>query len=401
MPLLNYITFKKYISAFDQENFADTPDSIECSIGHELMIAPVFAADGYTYDRKNIISHIQASTGKTLTSPRTGEAMVHDQVISDELMLEHLCNFQREYNILSYAEFINAISQGDLCLLQEKYFPDDYLAYFGVDNQQDKQALHLIVENNQAMVLSYLLNELDATAINYTTSKTKDEQRMTPLDLALITAHYECIEVLIKNHHKPDHLNSFMPCVGQTLLEWAVNRDAIGIIKILASLQNEGVNLDTPFSDGETTLFHYAKKNDKTEILELLSNHGFNSAAYESLESTINIDTLTDESIATSTSTYATETTRPALNPAIFSVAPERSQSPNTLTSTICGNTLIITGGIWDLNDPDTRHKYETRSRGRTVTFSGNAVVLYPGGSKVGNLETMMRLNLFPGGNNN
>jgi hypothetical protein len=51
--------------------------SCACPIGQDVMEDPVIAADGFTYDRKNIETWInqKETVGRPATSPMTGEIL--------------------------------------------------------------------------------------------------------------------------------------------------------------------------------------------------------------------------------------------------------------------------------------------------------------------------------------
>ena len=64
-------------SAGSSQNSVNPPDGFVCSISQDIMEDPVVAADGFTYERKQIEAWLEGHN----TSPQTGAALEHKELV--------------------------------------------------------------------------------------------------------------------------------------------------------------------------------------------------------------------------------------------------------------------------------------------------------------------------------
>ena len=69
----------------------EVPENFCCPISMELMAQPVFAADGFTYDRHAIEAWL--ARGKT-TSPTTGAPLAHTHLTPNHLVKSMIAEYQ-------------------------------------------------------------------------------------------------------------------------------------------------------------------------------------------------------------------------------------------------------------------------------------------------------------------
>lgn len=129
------------------------PTDYECSITHEIMIEPVFTADGETYERKAISEWLQ----KHNTSPNTGERLEHTQLVTNRKLKSQISEFVEKNRNKFEQELITASANGDIetieltiklgikCDIQDTqgWTPLHYATYYG----QEKVVM-LLLSNN-------------------------------------------------------------------------------------------------------------------------------------------------------------------------------------------------------------------------------------------------------------
>src|SRR5262245_23816283 len=65
------------------------PADFECSITNEIMIDPVFTADGETYEREDIVKWLETHD----TSPNTNEKLEHKKVTPNRKLKSQISEF--------------------------------------------------------------------------------------------------------------------------------------------------------------------------------------------------------------------------------------------------------------------------------------------------------------------
>ena len=134
--------------------FVNIPRDFECSLTHDLMVDPVFTADGETYEREAIARWL----GEHDTSPHTNECLEHKNLTPNRKLKSQISDFVETNRKDFEKEFTAAAKAVDLETLK-------LLLKLGINvNTQDPEngctALHYAVnENHQALVALLLEDE--------------------------------------------------------------------------------------------------------------------------------------------------------------------------------------------------------------------------------------------------
>lgn len=87
----------------------EPPKDYCCPITNEIMVDPVMAADGHSYERSAITTWLT----KNNTSPLTREELEHKQVISNRTLKKAIQSFVEENKVIYQQQFIRAMEEND------------------------------------------------------------------------------------------------------------------------------------------------------------------------------------------------------------------------------------------------------------------------------------------------
>jgi hypothetical protein len=96
------------------------PKDFVCSITHEIMIDPVFTADGETYDREAITSWLK----KNNTSPNTNETLEHCNLTTNRKLKSQISEFVEQNRKTFEMELIESAKLGDLETVMARVPPE-------------------------------------------------------------------------------------------------------------------------------------------------------------------------------------------------------------------------------------------------------------------------------------
>ncbi|HQW58338.1 MAG TPA: ankyrin repeat domain-containing protein, partial [Gammaproteobacteria bacterium] len=213
------------------------PEKYSCSITGQIMIDPVIAVDGYTYEREAIEQWLQMHD----TSPRTNERLDHKQLTA---------NHDKHSDILEFLD-----SQPELYEGEEIYFPKSWIAQCVMAIKQNKiQVVQRWLDKDKRLLIAKL------------------EGNSTALQLACEFGSPELVDILLKTLKqknqsiqpgviglKPIHLN--------VLLERALNSSDYAQCELLLRL---GAEVEQPEASSQNVLLHQMVISDNPEAISWL-----------------------------------------------------------------------------------------------------------------------------------
>ncbi len=199
------------------------PTKYLCSITSQIMIDPVMAADGYTYEREAIEQWLQTHD----TSPRTNERLEHKKLTS---------NHDKRSDILEFLDSRPELYEGD-----EVYLPKAWMA----------QCATAIKRNQSSEVQRWLDKDRRLLTL-------KLEGDSTALHLACQFSSPELIDILLKilkqkNQTIPIGGISFKSASLNILLERALDSNDHIKCELLLKL---GAEIEQPDASTQNTLLH-------------------------------------------------------------------------------------------------------------------------------------------------
>lgn len=127
------------------------PEDYVCSITHEIMVDPVFTADGDTYERKAIADWLTSHD----TNPNTGSKLEHKQLTLNKALKSQISKFVEDHRRLFELELPRAAEQGDFEMVE-------LILQLGIKvDAQDANcwtALYHAVNKNHEDIIKLLLN---------------------------------------------------------------------------------------------------------------------------------------------------------------------------------------------------------------------------------------------------
>ena len=141
------------------------PERYRCSITGEIMIDPVFAADGHTYEREGIAQWLKTND----TSPKTNIRLKHKELTDSHYTRSDVLEFLDSYPELYegdeiympkswMSELARAIKENQLQDVQRWLDKDRRLLTLKLED--DATALHLACEFSSPELVEVLLNIL-------------------------------------------------------------------------------------------------------------------------------------------------------------------------------------------------------------------------------------------------
>lgn len=262
------------------------PEDLLCPITKVIMIDPVIAADGNTYERSAIEEWLRSNK----TSPvNTTQKLAHTEVIPNRRTLRKIQKFKNENNICTVEEFIDAIERSDLNTLQNINFLESYFTIFhrereypyhgiGINKHYpvSLQALHIAVENEDIKVLEYLLANSGDKYINTYSKTNACGGNFTPFSIALIDKQNpELLNLLLKYMQAKDINRKVQHKFGVVLpLFNAIRKGQKNIVDLLL---NAGADVNIEYNDN--TVLHIMWNDKKTPFtLQYFIDRGLNLA---------------------------------------------------------------------------------------------------------------------------
>lgn len=132
--------------------FVKVPSDFECSITQEIMVDPVFTADGETYEREAIADWLKTHD----TSPNTNETLEHTQLVPNRKMKSQISEFVTQNKKDLMNELIEAAQRGDVTtarLLLKLDIPANAKDIHG------RTALHHVANTNHVEMANLLLQQ--------------------------------------------------------------------------------------------------------------------------------------------------------------------------------------------------------------------------------------------------
>jgi len=214
-------------------------EKYRCSITHQIMIDPVFAADGYTYEREAIEQWLQTHD----TSPKTNIKLKHKDLTD---------NHDKRSDVLDFLDNHFELYEGN-----EVYIPQSWMAEF----------VAAIKGNQPQEVQRWLDKDRRLLSLNL-------EGNSTALHLACEFSSPELVDILLKILKKRNKLviqsnPGYKSVYLNVLLERALNSRDLSHCELLLSL---GAELDQPEVSNQNTLLHRMVINDNSEAVSWLLN---------------------------------------------------------------------------------------------------------------------------------
>ena len=132
--------------------FIKVPKDFECSLSHEIMIDPVFTADGETYEREEITEWLKTHD----TCPNTNNRLEHKTLTTNRKLKSQISEFVEQNRKTFEQELIDAAKQGDFETV-------GIVIKLGIKvDVQDANgwtALHHAANNNHLKVVNLLLDK--------------------------------------------------------------------------------------------------------------------------------------------------------------------------------------------------------------------------------------------------
>ena len=199
------------------------PAKYLCSITGQVMIDPVIAADGYTYERESIDQWLKIHD----TSPRTNIKLVHKNLTD---------NHDKRGDILEFLDSHPELYEGN-----EVYLPKDWIAQCS-----------MAIKQNQLQTVQQWLNK-DKRLLTL-----KLEGNFTALHLACEFSSPELVDIVLKtlkqrNQSIQLQTVGFKPVHLNVLLERALNSGDHAQCELLLRL---GAEVEQPKASTQNTLLH-------------------------------------------------------------------------------------------------------------------------------------------------
>jgi hypothetical protein len=230
-----------------------TPDDFNCPITHQLMVDPVIAGDGHTYEREGITKWLE----KNNTSPMNNNVLQHKYLAPNLFAKKTIEQFLKDNNVCSEEKFWEVIKLGNVEELKKINFLERHLES---KDACSWTALHYAVWNGYESIVKLLLQEGA-----YIEAVTKDGS--SPFTIAVERSHLAVAKILLENGAKKDHKNAS----GWTVLHWA----AEGSFDTVKFLLDHKANIEATDGSGETPL-HSAAECGEEDIVKLLLERGAN-----------------------------------------------------------------------------------------------------------------------------
>lgn len=129
--------------------FVEIPKNLECPITCDIMVDPVFTADGETYERAAITTWLKENN----TSPKTNEILEHKSLTPNRALKSQILDFVDNNRQYFEKEFMDTSARGDLSVLT-------LITKLGINiNLKDNNgwtALHHAAQNNRQDIVQFL-----------------------------------------------------------------------------------------------------------------------------------------------------------------------------------------------------------------------------------------------------
>lgn len=230
------------------------PEDFVCPITQQLMIDPVQASDGHTYEREAIRKWFE----KNSTSPMRNH-LPNKDLVSNLFAKKIINHYLEQSNICTTEQFFRVVKEGHA----EEFLKLNYLENHLEIKQEGLTALHVAAKEGHEALTKLLLQEgasIDAP------DEGGDHKGNTPLIWAACCGHLTVARILLEGGAKIEHADN----AGWTPLHWAANRNQIDVTKLLL---DKKANLEAKNNAGQTPL-HLAAKNGSEDMVKLLLERG-------------------------------------------------------------------------------------------------------------------------------
>jgi hypothetical protein len=233
-----------------------TPEDYSCPITHQLMVDPVLASDGHTYEREAINKWLE----KNNTSPMNNTVLQHKYLAPNLFAKTIIEQFLNANNVCTVEKFWEVIKERNVEELKKINFLERHLE----SKNDGLTALHYIagyVRNIGEPIVKILLQEGAYVDI-------LDDDGGTPLIWAVFNRNMVIIKLLVEAGTKIDHADNW----GWTSLHYAACHNATEILELLL---DHKANINETNSEGRTPL-HIAAIHGNEESVKLLLERGAN-----------------------------------------------------------------------------------------------------------------------------
>ena len=183
--------------------FITIPEDFECSMTSQIMIDPVFTADGETYERNAITQWLQEYD----TSPKTNETLEHKSLTSNRQLKSQISSFVTQNQQTFEQELIEAARTGDIDTLEltmalgirpnitdeQGWSAIDHAAFAGME-----EIVTTLLEKQPTLTDPSAMYEQVPQLITVTASSSEASSdlpvRLLSLEIELSRIQYLCIE---------------------------------------------------------------------------------------------------------------------------------------------------------------------------------------------------------------
>ena len=270
---------------FTNQALPSIPDNYKCCLSLQIMVDPVMAADGHTYEREEIEKHLKNSD----KSPKTNLKLDDKKLVQNHDKRGDIIEFLEKYPAFYNTDDVyvsealkqnlkDAIKKGDLDTVKTILKKQKGLLLVNLENGY--QAFHLAAQFGSLKLTNELFEQL--TANNLLAQVVNTPQGFIPIYLnQLLEQELDTQEFDIKNCAEADLLLKLGAEVEQqanghnTLLHRMVLKGNLSSVDWL--LQN-GAKLESMGPQGNTALL-LATASNKPELVKLLLSKGANVKA--------------------------------------------------------------------------------------------------------------------------
>jgi|GEM_PF-2281286 len=233
-------------------NKIEVPHKYLCPITQELMVDPVFTADGHTYERKAIEKWLEAHD----TSPKTNLLLEHKRLALALSRKQEFSKWLKKNKICTQTEFLEAVKSGQFERLQNFNFIGSYLTFH---DEEGRTALHWAVYDNHLQVVGWLVSQGAALTAKI------PENGFTPIHVAAQRGYKKVLNLLLEGHTE---LIEDKTQEGKTVLHLAAEAGHEESVELLIAL---GAKIGARTVDGKTAL-QLAALAGYPEIVEILKD---------------------------------------------------------------------------------------------------------------------------------